>query len=92
MTLRTYLYRSDCIEGRIFDTEDEVRQAMAAGWVDAPGKCAENKIRLDDRVDAAEFAVNELPAHPEVAAAVNAPESAKPRQKRGRPPKPNGTP
>lgn len=36
-----WLYRSDCPKGRIFYTEEELKSALADGWVDAPGKCVE---------------------------------------------------
>lgn len=39
--MATYLYRKDCIEGRVFETDEEVKKALADGWVDAPGKCKE---------------------------------------------------
>lgn len=36
-----FLYRKDCIVGRIFESEADVEKALAEGWVDAPGKCVE---------------------------------------------------
>lgn len=39
--MATYLYRSDYPQGRIFHTAKDVEQAVAEGWVDAPGKCVE---------------------------------------------------
>ena len=35
--MRTFLYRSDKPEGRIFEGEDAVAEAIHDGWVDSPG-------------------------------------------------------
>lgn len=39
--MATYLYRKDCLEGRVFNTDDDVKKAVADGWVDAPEKAKE---------------------------------------------------
>lgn len=39
--MATYLYRKDCPKGRVFNIEEEVKKALADGWVDAPDKVNE---------------------------------------------------
>ena len=34
--MRTYLYRNDFPNGKIFNTEEEIADALHDGWVDAP--------------------------------------------------------
>lgn len=36
--MAAYLYRKDHPKGRLFDTDEDMKKALADGWVDAPGK------------------------------------------------------
>jgi hypothetical protein len=46
---RTWLYHRDFIKGKIFETEEDVDNALATGWKDSPGKVDEYVPQVEEQ-------------------------------------------